>query len=292
MGSTLSTVLLTAPLAFLAGWLLGKVVFQRMSVVRPNQGAGAATQKVVPDGEPAPGQKDLASTRTEVQLLKEALAERDQVVRDLREKLTARVSPLEDTPVNATVQYTKLKETVQALREGLASKEKQLENMQAAVDKANEKTAQMHQRLQSWRVRIKPLAKQFRQQKMIIGELHEELKVREMRQRALEEKHDIKAEPEPTPVEKAGNSHSKELLAIQGIGPALQKKLSKLGIDKLQQLADMDSAELLAVGQSLSISAARMKKNDWAGQARKLLNLPTAQNVVESAEKEAAAIAG
>jgi hypothetical protein len=54
----------------------------------------------------------------------------------------------------------------------------------------------------------------------------------------------------------------------------------------------MDSAELLAVGQSLSISAARMKKNDWAGQARKLLNLPTAQNVVESAEKEAAAIAG
>ena len=284
--STLSTVLLTAPLAFLAGWLLGKAVFQRMSVLRPNRPSETGVQKA------SPAHGDLAPDRNEIQLLKEALAERDQVVRDLREKLTARISPLEDTPVNATVHHAKLKETVQALREGLANKDKQLEKMQAEVNTANEKTSQMRQRLQSWRVRIKPLAKQFRQQKMIIGELREELKVREMRQRVLEEKQREKPPTAPALAPATPELQSDEILAVRGIGPVLQKKLAELGIHKLQQLADMDLAKLVAVGKSLSISAARMKKNDWGGQARKLLNLPPAQNAVESTEKEEAAIAG
>lgn len=281
--STLSTVLLTAPLAFVAGWLLAKAVFRQMTVMRPN-GAAKSGASVA-----APVRETPAADHSEIRLLKEALAERDQVVRDLREKLTAQVSPLEDTPVNASVANTKLKKTLQTLRQGLAEKDKRLEEMQASVDLANERTGRMQQRLQSWRVRIKPLAKQFRQQKMIISELREELKIREMRQRALEDKQRGKTTA-PAPASVTSAQDSEELLEVQGIGPALQKKLADLGIHKLRQLAEMSPAELMAVGKSLSISSDRMRKYDWAGQARRLLDLTAQKSSAASPAEEESAV--
>lgn len=102
-------VLITLPLAFLAGWLLAKAVFGY-----------------------------LASDAREADFKKMAAA-----------------------------QLERLKE-----------RDAEIAELHARLDEAEARSEQIKERFRTWRERIKPVARQFRQQRAVIGQLREELRQR------------------------------------------------------------------------------------------------------------------
>jgi hypothetical protein len=71
---------------------------------------------------------------------------------------------------------------------------------------------------------------------------------------------------------KAGQlSETDDLKLINGIGPAVEKRLNGVGIFTFAQLAVLSSADIAAAVADLSgLSAERIIKQDWIGQAHKL----------------------
>jgi predicted flap endonuclease-1-like 5' DNA nuclease len=71
---------------------------------------------------------------------------------------------------------------------------------------------------------------------------------------------------------KAGQpAETDDLKLINGIGPAVEKRLHGVGIFTFAQLAVLSSADIAAAVADLSgLSAERIIKQDWIGQARKL----------------------
>ena len=71
---------------------------------------------------------------------------------------------------------------------------------------------------------------------------------------------------------KAGQpTETDDLKLINGIGPAVEKRLNGVGIFTFAQLAVLSSADISAAVADLSgLSAERIIKQDWIGQARKL----------------------
>jgi len=62
-----------------------------------------------------------------------------------------------------------------------------------------------------------------------------------------------------------------DLKLINGIGPAVEKRLNGVGIFTFAQLAVLSPADIAATVAGLSgLSTERIIKQDWIGQARKL----------------------
>jgi predicted flap endonuclease-1-like 5' DNA nuclease len=61
------------------------------------------------------------------------------------------------------------------------------------------------------------------------------------------------------------------LKAIKGIGPKLEGQLNELGIYTYRQLSKMTDPEYELLDNLLTSFKGRAKKDDWAGQARKLM---------------------
>ncbi len=62
-----------------------------------------------------------------------------------------------------------------------------------------------------------------------------------------------------------------KLRLINGIGPAVEERLNRVGIFTFAQLATLSSADIAAAVAGLAgLSAERIIKQDWIGQARKL----------------------
>ena len=77
-----------------------------------------------------------------------------------------------------------------------------------------------------------------------------------------------------------------DLKLINGIGPAVEKRLHGVGVFTFAQLALLSSADIAAAVVDLNgLSAERITRQDWIGQARKLAAESTAKNaqLVESA---------
>jgi len=117
MSSILSTVLITAPLAFMAGWIIAKAVFRYMGS-------------------------------------------------DARES-----------------DYRKLLQQQQA---AVTERDGQIALLHAEIDAAEARILKAKQKFGTWRERIKPIARQFRQQRVIINELRDELRGREAQQQAAD----------------------------------------------------------------------------------------------------------
>jgi predicted flap endonuclease-1-like 5' DNA nuclease len=291
MGSILSTALVTAPLAFMLGWLLAKAVFRHLSVTRPSPDIAADSYSDTSSASTEIQPKDetkLDLTRSEIQLLKEGLAERDHVIAELKEQLAAKLAPLEDTPANASAQETKLRQSIRAMREGLTTRENQLQELKNRVATGNKKSLQ---RFRLWRVRFSKAVNQIRQQKIIISELREQLKHRQPAETEQPTDTRTTATPLCQPASAVEGRNFDELRALRGVGPAIQFKLNEQGIYRLQQIADMSMPALLQLGDSLAISRKRMEKADWASQAKMLLNLPAAANQPQAPAEEEVSLA-
>jgi len=328
MSTILTTVLITAPLAFLVGWLLSKVLFRHLTITRPNT-VTASNAAAQPDATPkhtqtlaavqppnksaaAPqvldalralqkrftaSQTERQALQNETQLLKEAVAERDHRLLELKQQLAVVSSPPEDTqPGTVAIQNAKQAKDMRALQQRLQAHELEMVKLRRELVTAEEKILKAKAQFKAWPTRIKPLVKQFRQQRMIISELREEMRQRELRREHdatlqkvkaksvtnavhTEQKHpsatpsqtESPAGPPPVETQRTADDARNNLQKLRGIGPALHKKLNAQGIFQLQQLADMSTRDLCKLGESLGVSQKLIVKNDWSEQAQQLL---------------------
>lgn len=61
-----------------------------------------------------------------------------------------------------------------------------------------------------------------------------------------------------------------DLTEIQGIGPAISRKLYAMGIYSFKQISQFDQKMIDQVGKALKYFPDRIQRDDWVGQARKL----------------------
>jgi len=335
MSTIVSTVLIATPPAFLTGWILSKVVFRHLSLTRPNVAPGAAisvrTSEVANEPREA-GQISSAasadarkvnglrqklagalgesqSLHAEIQLLKEAAAEREHTVLELRRKLQVQLKVPEESMRSAPA---KQKQFIQMMEGRLATQQHCIDELEHELEVANTRAKCATQRFGKWRRKFKPMARQFRQQRRIVNELREELRQRDLEQQKLAAARSPVAKPATAPTlapaktnkvqadsslatgtmtarvsaqesssagasrqsPDYGNGEREDLQALRGIGPALHKKLNEKGMYRLQQLAVMSSQELNNLGRSLGLSNKRLARHDWTQQARQLLKMP------------------
>jgi predicted flap endonuclease-1-like 5' DNA nuclease len=348
MSTIVSTVLVAAPLAFLAGWILSKVVFRHISLTRPNAeqsrgaeplsapvaggsaGAGQSSGAVATDARRvnmlrqklAAARAESQSLHSEIQLLKEAAAEREHAVVDLKRKLQMQLKVPEQSLKSSPARE---KQLIQQLEGRLATHQHRIDELKHELEVADLQAKRTGQRFSKWRQKFKPMARQFRQQRTIIKELREELRQRDLEQQKLaaarlesekpatvqQDQKDSAAQfipaeactpaaaepvarvvvaPASLPAETSadlssddGDQEREDLQALRGIGPALHKKLNAKGIYRLQQLAYMSSHELSRLGESLGVSQKLLSRHQWIKQARQLLNMPV-QPVAEQVE--------
>ncbi|MDX2067112.1 MAG: helix-hairpin-helix domain-containing protein [Haliscomenobacter sp.] len=63
-----------------------------------------------------------------------------------------------------------------------------------------------------------------------------------------------------------------DLTAIEGIGPFLEKKLNDAGVFTYAEIAKWDAAKIAEITAKISFFEGRIEKDDWVGQAQKLID--------------------
>ena len=346
MSTIISTVLIATPPAFLLGWILSKVLFRHISLTRPNALVPASATPlasinaaVVSDKGAANTEQTAADVRklnmlrqklagalangqslqSEIQLLKEAAAEREHKVIELKRKLQVRLQLPEESLAAAPARQQQF---VQMMKDRQATLELRIEELKHELAAADTKAKRTAHRFNDWRQKIKAMAKQSRQQRAMINELREELRQRDIEQRkqaarpadvvpqsvppqlevaspeATVRLHAVSAEPDtqaarpPYAADTStaadhGDEEREDLQVLRGVGPALHKRLNEQGIYRLRQLALMSPQELDQLGDSLGMSKKLLAKHEWGTQARLLLNrheLPVGEKVVQQIE--------
>ena len=357
MSTIISTVLIAVPPAFLLGWIMSKALFRHISLTRPATALrdkvpepAVITQVVARDqgntttagkhndAQMAAARDDgrklnslrnklagalanIQSMQSEIQLLKEAAAEREHTVIELRRKLQMQLAVPEEkigaAPANQK-QFIKMMEERQAIYELRA------EELSQELAAANARADRTVQRFHNWRQKIRPLAKQIRQQRVMINELREELSQPDLAQQSQEvaERVGHKSIPvqlvKPSPdtaltdsrcvqeeqlsfsaglvtelaitsdavktdIDSAVYVSQENLQKLRGVGPAMHQKLNEQGIYRLKQLALMSSQEFSDLGDSLGIGQKTLAKHQWPLQACQLLNMPEAVAETETA---------
>jgi predicted flap endonuclease-1-like 5' DNA nuclease len=321
MSTILSTILITVPLAFIVGWVVSKAVFvYRSTTLRQPTAVGELDTIRMPNPSVAPAtnapsnpqilkaaqilkqqlaksQADYHSLLNEAQLLKEAVAEREHRLLELKQQISVTAIPPEEVRAGtAGLENVQQAKDMRALEKRIKAHEHEIADLRRELIHIETKKDIATSRFTKWRIKLKPFARQFRQQRLIISELREELRQREFHREheAVEHQHElnaaikteaskqnaaatpsvassatpIAAPPPVKPVEQQDN-----LTALKGIGPALQKKLHNQGVFRLQQLANMNAGELSKLGKSLGVSQKLISKNDWSKQAREQLGI-------------------
>lgn len=62
-----------------------------------------------------------------------------------------------------------------------------------------------------------------------------------------------------------------DLRAIRGIGPKVAEGLNQAGVTRLDQIAAWDDAQIDRIAVEIGRGAARIRNDDWVGQARALI---------------------
>jgi predicted flap endonuclease-1-like 5' DNA nuclease len=94
---------------------------------------------------------------------------------------------------------------------------------------------------------------------------------------------------ERSPANRAAESaRTDDLKLINGIGPAVEKRLNGVGVSAFAQLAALSPADIAsAVANIAGLTAERIIKQDWIGQARRLAEESTSSEVQEKVEASA-----
>jgi predicted flap endonuclease-1-like 5' DNA nuclease len=69
----------------------------------------------------------------------------------------------------------------------------------------------------------------------------------------------------------ASGSTSHPFRSIKGIGEVTAERLAGLGVDSTEQIAAWQDADIDRVASEIKVSAERIRREDWVGQARSLV---------------------
>lgn len=213
--------------------------------------------------------------------LKEAFERRDELQRqlkDIRGNLEVAVSERDQLRSNASAD------------DGLAS---QLEDKDARIDKLNVE-------LKNWQDRLPPLIDRFQQRNAEAEKLEQELAAARERIDELEEMDgtgqtrvdpvdpdaltdgmdasndpidDATAEDDADADQDQYDTPRDDLKKIKGVGPAIEKTLNEMGINRFDQIAQMSEYDIDRVAHRLKGFRSRIYREDWIGQARDLHDL-------------------
>jgi len=301
----------------MAGWLLSKALFRQLALQRSLLDTGkpenavastanvaanaqidqATVKKLLAERQQAQqlitqlreqlgaAQQRLQPLQGEVQLLKEAVAEREHQVVDLRQKLKVQGTPPEvDVRAATDGDTTRNRQLLQTMRENLTAQEQLAGEQLVQLAGLQERLQSTVQRAHKWRLRFKPFLRQLRQQRTMINELREELRQRELGQQQLDAaqpQKPVAQSPEQSGAEPAtvdsrsdcSSINQENLQLLRGLGPALHKKLNESGIYRLGQLAGMSVDEYYRLSRSLGVAQKTAIRNDWPACARQLLGM-------------------
>lgn len=282
MSTVVSTILICSPLAFVCGWLVSK------ALLRQTQASTTATIPAVntpkyfdpnttaqrPDGRtlfamalettedssatPCAEDTDKTTLQKELRLIREALAERDHEISELKESL-------QDQPDIAALDITGYSaansdDAVTTLTQELADTQHEKLLLSVQLHSAEALADGKSRHMVSWRNRIKPLVQQCRQQRIIITELRDELR------NSLNNSPTVGNEQSPLIV----GVPADDLKVLQDIDPTMEKRLNQQGIFYYRQLAAMTEDELTTVCQSLGIGRHKTLSGEWIEQAQAL----------------------
>jgi predicted flap endonuclease-1-like 5' DNA nuclease len=62
-----------------------------------------------------------------------------------------------------------------------------------------------------------------------------------------------------------------DLQAVKGIGPKIEKQLKAHGITDVRQIAEWTAEDIEAVAKKIGVKAARIRKDDWVGGAKRIV---------------------
>ncbi len=158
----------------------------------------------------------------------------------------------------------------------------------------NEKIGRLKLELARWQERVPPLVERYRQRDGEASRLEAELDAARQRIAGLESLYsagDTRIEPvdeaaldgmdasndqfddtlevDASAVDAA--AHRDDLKRIKGIGPTIEKTLNDLGVYRFAQIAGFGDEDVERVAVKLSGFGARIRREDWIGQARSLL---------------------
>lgn len=281
-------MLVTAPVAFLVGWLLAKVMFRHMSIVRPAAASGTVGSSragaALPDDAPAAAPQspagelqqtlaqrtaEVSALRNELALLRAGVAEGEQRVAELKQRLADQAQPPEHSTHEVSHSATEFRKLLKAQQARLVKRDARIAELTVELENAAARTARLADVLRRWRKRKQPLARQYHQQRLIINELREELRQRDAAEHAPAPA--AASRHAPAPETQIANS---DLQSLHGVGPALQQRLHDQGIYNLSQFAEMSPADLRKLHGELGLGRRRAGKYDWISQSRANLGLP------------------
>lgn len=79
------------------------------------------------------------------------------------------------------------------------------------------------------------------------------------------------APAQPVMLRGAAPDRADDLTQIKGVGPKLATELNEMGIYTFEQIAKMSETDLAWVSENLTAFRNRPQRDDWAGQAARLL---------------------
>jgi predicted flap endonuclease-1-like 5' DNA nuclease len=77
------------------------------------------------------------------------------------------------------------------------------------------------------------------------------------------------AEPAPAQKRKTAAKQKDDLKKISGVGPAIEKKLHKMGVTRYRQIANWKAADINKADDALNFKG-RIKRENWVRQAKTL----------------------
>ena len=178
------------------------------------------------------------------------------ILRIERDELAARISRMETEQVQNLAatesnknedKIARMRADMGELRETLATRDRRVHDLELQLKDSTERTRELQLKLDNWKQRVSPLTRKLKQQNEVIQKF-----CRDDNKKQL--------------VEEPGD----DLKAIQGIGPALERRLQQHGIRLYRQLAEMTADELANVSRKLAIAPNLAQRDDWIQQARDL----------------------
>ncbi len=73
-------------------------------------------------------------------------------------------------------------------------------------------------------------------------------------------------------IQRADNDKRDDLKRINGVGPFIEKKLNQIGIYTFEQIASLSDHQTEQVTEAIEFFPGRIKRDDWVGQARRLMD--------------------
>jgi predicted flap endonuclease-1-like 5' DNA nuclease/uncharacterized protein YoxC len=206
--------------------------------------------------------------------LEVAMTERDQLQTDIRSKAreSASVADKDGRIKKLQMELENWQNRLPPLIEKFRLRNEDAERLEADLDAANLRIAELEESLEPSQTRIEPVrdpdvltdgrdASNDPIDKDFDEEGDEDID---------DEADDIDDEEDDGDADEPVNGSRDKLQAIKGVGPAIEKTLNEMGIFRFEQIAEMSEYDINRVAKHLKGFRSRIYREDWIGQAREL----------------------